>query len=335
MKYSFVIPCYNEEHNIGRCLTSVHQAIEAWQSQVTDTSREAEVMVVDNGSTDQGVAIAKEIADTVLEFNRVHISRLRNAGGEAAQGEIIIFLDGDIVVPGDWLSHVDEFFCEPNVDAIGYVDLAPDDAPWFARFWGQRVTAKRGVKKEIDTLPGRNIAIKKSVFTRISGFDDGLQTGEDKDFIMRARKSGAVVYTSPSPTLLHLGYEKTFREWMRKEYWRQHSHVDLILKQGFSLRLARFPVIALAHLVFALFIVLSLLQGDFSSVIKLIAISAIPSFAMSLLSEYSRKSVSTYLGFSLLYWIRFVVAGWSILRALFESRQKLVAGVKTSSSNVV
>lgn len=331
MKYSFVIPCFNEEANIGRCLKSVRDAVDQWK----DNSHQAEVMVVDNGSTDRSVSIANELADRVLEFKRVNISRLRNAGGEAALGEVIIFLDGDIVVPSDWLSHMDEFFSSPNVDAIGYVDLAPNDAPWFARYWAERVTTKRSVKREIDTLPGRNIAIKKSVFTRISGFDDALQTGEDKDFIMRARKSGAVVYTSPSPKLLHLGYEKTFKEWMRKEYWRQHSHVDLILKQGFSLRLARFPAMALAHLFFAIFIAINLLQGDTGVATELLAVSFIPSLVMSLLSSYSRRSLSVYLGFSFLYWVRFIVAGWSILRALVESRTKLVAGLKTSSSSTV
>ena len=331
MKFSFVIPCFNEAANIGRCVESVRTAINYWQQSITGENAQAEILVIDNGSEDDSVAIANRLADRVVECNRINISRLRNQGGNAAQGEFIIFLDGDIVVPEIWLSAIDEFFAQPNRDAVGFVDIAPDDAPWYAKLWAQRVISRRGKLCPVDFLPGRNISVRKSMFDKVGGFDSNLKTGEDKDFIMRIRQAGGQVFSAPSPKLLHLGYEKSFKEWMRKEYWRQHSHIDLISKQGLNPRIVRFPAIALAHILIQVAVVVSLLSGSPLQALVLLYASFLPGACQTLLFSYSRRNLNAILGFSFMYWVRFHVAGISIIRAYMEYREEKNTAAKNLS----
>lgn len=317
MKYSVVIPCYNESHVIGRCLDSVNAA-RAGRSDV-------QVIVVDNGSTDTSAAIAEahrqHPSDQVISTPRLRISAVRNAGAQAASGEYLLFLDGDIEVPDNWLATLDDWFGKQRSDVLGFVDLPPSTAPWFARIWGERVLARRHAAVEVDFLPGRNIYLPRRWFDTVGGFDAALMTGEDKDFIMRLRKAGARVMTDRSIDITHLGYERSFREWMRKEYWRQHSHIDLLRQQGLSLRLLRFPVLAVGHLGLLLLVLASLL-GAPALAMALLLTSFLPSLVMTLRCPEHRAHGLLIVQSTFMYWARFVIAGWSIVRAAWESWQQ-------------
>jgi len=94
-KVSVVIPAYNEESYIGACLNSL-------ANQTLDR-RDYEIVVVDGGSEDETVDIAREYADNVIIQHSKGVGGARNDGVEVSSGEIVAMTDADIILPCNWL----------------------------------------------------------------------------------------------------------------------------------------------------------------------------------------------------------------------------------------
>ncbi len=88
---SFVVPAYNEEQLLGRTLRALNAAAHA-------LGEPFEVLVADDASTDRTPEIAREHGARVVSVNRRQIAATRNAGANAASGEMLIFVDDDTVV---------------------------------------------------------------------------------------------------------------------------------------------------------------------------------------------------------------------------------------------
>lgn len=95
-RVSIVIPMFNEARHIGRTLDAARRSASA-------AGLACELIVVDNGSSDDGPAIARAHGAQVLNVPGVAIGALRNAGVHASQGDWLAFLDADIEVPEHWL----------------------------------------------------------------------------------------------------------------------------------------------------------------------------------------------------------------------------------------
>lgn len=303
MKYSVILPCYNEAHNLRITLPGLLEAI--------GQRDDIEVILADNSSTDNSVELAREFGVTTYIFNRVKISKLRNLGAESSSGTYIYFLDADILVPNTIFAALDSFVDESKYDVLGFLDLAPEEAPWFAKTWSLRCLARREKYGEVQWLPGRNIFVPRHYFDLVGGFDETLLTAEDKDFVLRLRKSGARAASDSRLRLVHYGYERTFVEWWRKEFWRQHSHFHLIKQQGIKLRLLRFPMLSCFHLVLLGFIMFNLVREQLPSTFILL-IWILPSLLMTLAFSTSRKSWR-FPQFLLLYLLRFHIAAVSMI----------------------
>lgn len=317
MKYAIIIPCFNEADALQITLKSIFEAIRG--------RRDVEILLMDNGSSDGSQECAEAFGVDVYETPGVKISTLRNMGAHRSTARYFLFLDADIKVPENWLTSLD-FYTDSNnaayvADVVGFVDTVPPHAPWFARIWGLRAGAKRSEVMPVDSLPGRNIFVDRRWFELVGGFSETLITGEDKDFVLRLKKAGAKVVSDPRLDVLHLGYEKTFWEWVRKEYWRQHSHIGLIRNNGLSLRLLRFPLISVFHLPLSLCALVLISLDKPSQAMGVISISLLPSFLLSVKHRVSRSSLSRLIQFTLLYWLRFHVAGISVLVELVRLKK--------------
>lgn len=95
-RISIVIPMFNEARHIGRTLLAAQKAAFA-------ANIDCELIVVDNGSTDEGPHIARQFGATVLVLPGLLIGALRNRGTAIATGEWLAFIDADIEMPEDWL----------------------------------------------------------------------------------------------------------------------------------------------------------------------------------------------------------------------------------------
>lgn len=101
LKFSIIIPAYNEEKLIGRCLDSIVAASVPYKDQV-------EVIVVLNRCTDRTEEIARAYNCIIVKEDRKNMSIIRNAGVKIARGEIIATIDADSQMTDNMLTEIDE-----------------------------------------------------------------------------------------------------------------------------------------------------------------------------------------------------------------------------------
>ena len=108
LRVSLVIPVYNEESHLAACLDAI----------AAQTVQPFEVIVVDNNSTDQTVAIAQRYPFVrLLHEKRQGVVFARDRGFTAARGDVIGRTDGDSILAPDWVAEIHRIFANPTVDA--------------------------------------------------------------------------------------------------------------------------------------------------------------------------------------------------------------------------
>jgi glycosyltransferase involved in cell wall biosynthesis len=111
-----VIPAFNEAVIIGATLAQVRAAAGRVDGVV-------QTIVVDNRSTDATAALARAAGATVIAEQRTGIAYARNAGGLAAAGQTLVFIDADTVFPADALARVAAWAC--TEDDAGRLPVLP------------------------------------------------------------------------------------------------------------------------------------------------------------------------------------------------------------------
>jgi glycosyltransferase involved in cell wall biosynthesis len=183
---SFVIPAKNSTRTLDNCLSSIRKQNYPY----------IEIIVVDNGSTDNTVDIARKYADKVL-FDSGKLGRVRQTGIESATGEIIGIFDSDIYLPHkNWLVDALAFFnCANNIATVWPKNIAPPNRPLFQRMYlnfGNLVLEDR-IKRQRGIVGGGCALILKSAFLNVGGYDDGVHWGEDFNLAQKLKNYGYMV----------------------------------------------------------------------------------------------------------------------------------------------
>src|SRR5690349_12033750 len=113
IRISFVVPAYNEEALLPSCLRAIRAEIER-------TGVAAEVIVVDNASTDGTASVARATPGVVLVHQpKKGLVQARSAGFDASSGELVANIDADTLVPPGWLDRVlAEFAADPGLVCV-------------------------------------------------------------------------------------------------------------------------------------------------------------------------------------------------------------------------
>jgi glycosyltransferase involved in cell wall biosynthesis len=152
---------------------------------------EWEVVVADNGSTDDGAALARERAARDPRFRFVDASArggpaaARNIGVQEARGELLAFCDADDVVQPGWLGGCETALVRADVVA-GYFDFSSLNARASA-------TPQPAATRQLGFLPGglgANLAVRREAFEDVGGFAEELRIGEDIDLCWRLQLQG-------------------------------------------------------------------------------------------------------------------------------------------------
>lgn len=224
--FSIIIPAKNEEHNIKNCLESIF-AIDYNPAQY-------EVIVVDNGSTDQTVAIARKLGAQTFIQPDLTISGLRNYGSAAAKGTVLVFLDADCTVKHQWLTEAARYLEASDVACFGAPPGVPDAATWVQKTWFS--VRKRSHQVEtVDWLESMNMFIPRQRFDQVQGFNEDLVTCEDYDLSVRLQPLGRIV-SDARIVAIHHGEAADIKQFFRKEYWRSTSNVARFKNRDFTLR---------------------------------------------------------------------------------------------------
>jgi glycosyltransferase involved in cell wall biosynthesis len=311
-RISIVIPMYNEARHIARTLLAAQKAAHA-------ANLDCELIVVDNGSQDQGPQIARQFGAQVLVQPDLLIGALRNRGTAIATGEWLAFLDADVEMPEDWLTRLMELEATGQGNVFGLDLHTPAQAPWYAAAWQRRTLRPSAhAMRVVDWLPSSNLLMRRQWFDKVKGFDENLRTGEDKDFTLRQHQAGARLLAINDSVALHWGYEANWNEWMGKEMWRQGSHLQLLRTHGVSLRLLRFPLLSLSAWVLDLLALSALLDGFPHHAAVMVSLSTLPALVISLRQSHEHRNPFLSLQLWGLHWVRLHIAGAAFILSLCQ-----------------
>jgi glycosyltransferase involved in cell wall biosynthesis len=245
--FSFIIPAFNEESMIRKTIAAIHQ---------NQPDKPYEVIVVDNGSTDRTVEIASNLDCLVASYPEKTISSLRNRGRELASGQVLVFIDADILLTKTWQENIGSIFAQLQETPLlitGSRCLPPDDSSWLNRFWFSRLQ-----EYEASYVNSGHMITTLELFDLIGGFDESLRTAEDFDFCTRGVQKGALVENNRSIPVIHLGYPETISDLIKRERW--HGRQDFkSMSSIWESRVAHIVLLQLAMLLF--FILLALIKG--------------------------------------------------------------------------
>lgn len=237
MRYSLIVPVFNRPDEVGELLESL----------TGQSFRDFEVLIVEDGSS----VPCREVVDRYS--SRLDVKYLlkdnsgpgmsRNYGAERAQGEYLIILDSDVIVPPGYLAEVERELNTAPVQAFGGPDRAHDSFSNVQKAINYSMTSFfttggiRGGKKKMDKFYPRsfNMGVKASLYKELGGFSD-MRFGEDIDFSIRIFNSGAECRLFPGAWVYHKR-RTDFRKFFRQVFNSGIARINLYKKYPESLKL--------------------------------------------------------------------------------------------------
>jgi glycosyltransferase involved in cell wall biosynthesis len=213
---SIVIPSFNEERYIKKTLASIRG-----QSIIEEYPHLFQLVIVDNGSTDNTVEIAKNYADKLIIENRKGKLNARNTGIRESSGNIIVAADADIYFPCFSLNTLLEPF--NNIDNPSNVNIAGASGSIYNPNIPGIPTFVYNIAHFIDktivypnNMSGANSAFWKHHYYELGGFNENINQlnaeamhqEEERDFGTKLTKLGKVVFKL-NAKCVHLGGERT------------------------------------------------------------------------------------------------------------------------------
>ncbi|WP_218927120.1 glycosyltransferase [Halosimplex pelagicum] len=195
---SVVVPVYNDPEGLEQTLASL----------TDQTAADYEVVVVDNGSTDRTPAVAREFADGervrhVVEDEIQSSYAARNAGIEAANGDVIGFLDADMWVDPDYVESITRLMTDRDRDYVGCrVELVAGDGA-VARYRRATGFDVETYLREKRFAPTCCLVTRRRVFDAVGRFDSRLRSNGDLEFGRRVHAAGFDLDYAPDVTVYH------------------------------------------------------------------------------------------------------------------------------------
>lgn len=196
MKISVIIPAYNEEKYIARCLESL----------MIQTKKPDEILVIDNNSTDKTLEIVRKYPVRIVHEQKQGMIEARNRGFNEAAGDIIARCDADTILPSIWIESIHTIFQNPRVDAatgpLIYYDL-PMHGPLAVCLYFFVMKLMTGK----NMLSGPNMIITKKIWLQIKNevcLDD-KKVHEDIDLSFHIAKHQGHILQDKSLTIQSSG----------------------------------------------------------------------------------------------------------------------------------
>lgn len=196
-RVSVVVCVYNGAATLAECLLGLQQL----------DYPDYEVIVVDDGSTDNTAAIATECDARVIRTENRGLSNARNSGMEAATGEIVAYIDSDARPDREWLTYLTHTFVTTSHVAVGGPNVSPPGDGFVpdcvARSPGNPVHVLLS-DRVAEHIPGCNLAVRKAALQAIGGFDGQFRiAADDVDACWRLQDAGGTLGFNPAAMVWH------------------------------------------------------------------------------------------------------------------------------------
>jgi len=224
---SVVIPVKN-----GSC--SITEALSALTSQ---SLKPAEIIVVDDGSTDDTVEKVKKFEKTkklknlkLISQNSAGPAAARNNGAKQARAEFLVFIDADCVPERDWLKEMLSPFSDPKVAGVqgAYKSSQKELMARFTQIEIEDRYHRMIFSKDIDWIGSYSAAYRRLVFLELKGFDKEFRkaSGEDPDLSFSIQEHGHKLVFNPRAIVYH-SHPTSLRSYLRKKF--QHAKWRVLL----------------------------------------------------------------------------------------------------------
>ena len=172
-KLSIIIPAYNEEAYLPATLDSIQAA-----AAQLGNGEDFEVIVVDNASDDETANIAREKGARLVHEPVQGISHARNSGARSAVGDVLVFIDADVIVPPELLSAIYQAMNDPTcLGGAVDVEYRPQRLSMKVYLYAWRLLARL-----TGMAQGPAQFCLRSAFEKVGGYDQQVWIGEDVDF---------------------------------------------------------------------------------------------------------------------------------------------------------
>lgn len=222
MQLTIIIPCFNAAALIDQQLAAL--AAEQW-------GHSWEVLVADNGSTDNSRAVAESYADRVPGLRVVDAAgtkgpaHARNIGAREARGRALAFVDADDVIAPGWVAAIGDAVAEHGFVASRF-DIERLNPEWVVR---SRPNSQGGGLQKVNYPPflphagGCGLAVRRELFEAAGGFDESLPYLEDTDFCFRVQLAGTPLAFAPD-ALIYIRYRDTPERMFRQaRIWARYN----------------------------------------------------------------------------------------------------------------
>lgn len=293
-KVTVIIPLYNDADTI----TDVLEALAAQQN-----APPFDVIVVDDGSQDDGPDRVADMAQLVRQEN-AGPAAARNRGGAEARGEILLFLDADCIAPPNWVADMAAAFATPEVDAVmGTIHAANDGVvPRLVQLEIDERYDSMSAADRVDFIAAPSCGFRREIFGELGGFDQSLRFGEDVEIAYRLTATGGRIAFVNSAPVAHK-HQETWAEFLTTKYRRAIGRLHV-----FSIHPAKMKQDSWTPLTFKL---------QFLSVAL-----CVPSLVLALIFG------AEFLGLGIALLIAAVVLGWPLVRRSTDRLQDLTGAVR-------
>ena len=181
MKLSVIIPAFNEADYLPSTLVSIQRA----SAHLRDRADvDVELIVVDNNSTDGTVEVAFAMGATVVGEPVQGIGRARNCGASVAQGDVLIFVDADVILPPTLFEAIYTAMSDPACVGGGVeVEYRPQRLVIRLYLRGWRYLARL-----TGMVQGATQFCRRSAFQSVGGYDENVWMGEDVNLFWSLKK---------------------------------------------------------------------------------------------------------------------------------------------------
>lgn len=229
-RISVYVPCYNAGRYIGKCLEGI----------LSQTLKPCEVIVVDDGSTDNTVDIASQYPVKIVRHEKNRgLAAARNTGFRNSTGEYVASFDSDCVPNPDWLEKAMRNFTDDSIGGVGG-KMVESNRTSLQDYWRSvHMTQTWGDTRVVnpDFLFGADTVYRKSAVEKVGYFNERYRTNfEDVDMCNRLKKAGYTIIYDPEAFARH--YLKDTRKSLLRRIWgwnfseRQKNVKNVIIIMG-------------------------------------------------------------------------------------------------------
>jgi hypothetical protein len=239
---SVIVPVKDDARRLERCLASI-RASEGLQ-------QPPEIVVVDNGSTDDSADVGRRLGAAVVSAPAVRVSAARNLGVARSHGDVIAFVDADIEVDRRWLGLALVRLAAGGAVGVGAAYHAPTPGTWVQRTY-DGFRSRPACVTSTGWLPAGGIVVRRRDFEAVGGFDTSLEACEDVDLCERLAVLGPLLH-DPALVAVHHGDPPTLKALFLGELWRGRDNLRVSLRP--PVRLVALPSVVIPVVVLAAFL---------------------------------------------------------------------------------